>query len=296
MALVSPAPGIGTNPARFSPQAPFGVRRRLAALGVVLGMHGLGLWLALHIKADVPVAWPSKVVQVSRVEGDSLSSGTEAASAAPPSGTQAASPPQEPPATPHPKPAAKAVPMAREASRKPAASLSGKTRVKAPRLSVLSSPASSSRPIPTDGGGEASADTQSRSETVPAARNESGNSAALKDGPAGSDGSASSPAPSARAASTGGGGSAPGGAPGYSAPRFDAAYLSNPAPEYPSISREMGEEGRVFLRVQVSTEGKPLAIGVHRSSGYDRLDEAALAAVRRWRFVPGRLGAQPVAA
>lgn len=82
----------------------------------------------------------------------------------------------------------------------------------------------------------------------------------------------------------------------YSAPRFDAAYLSNPAPHYPSLSREMGEEGRVFLRVQVSTQGRPLNIAVYKSSGYTRLDSSASEAVRRWQFIPGRLGGQPVVA
>lgn len=62
------------------------------------------------------------------------------------------------------------------------------------------------------------------------------------------------------------------------------------------MSREMGEEGRVFLRVRVSTEGRAVGIQIHRSSGYERLDEAAVAAVRRWRFVPGRLGSEAVTA
>jgi protein TonB len=39
-------------------------------------------------------------------------------------------------------------------------------------------------------------------------------------------------------------------------PRFDAAYLSNPAP-YPSASKRMGEEGRVLLRVQVGPTAAP---------------------------------------
>lgn len=80
------------------------------------------------------------------------------------------------------------------------------------------------------------------------------------------------------------------------APRFDAAYLANPAPPYPSASRKMGEEGRVLLRVQVGADGMPTEVTIARSSGYPRLDEVARDTVlRSWRFVPARQGAQPVA-
>ncbi len=79
-------------------------------------------------------------------------------------------------------------------------------------------------------------------------------------------------------------------------PRFDADYLSNPPPEYPMLSRRLGEEGQVLLRVRVSAEGLPLAVEVKRSSGFQRLDEAARAAVKRWKFVPARRGEEPVAA
>jgi len=73
-------------------------------------------------------------------------------------------------------------------------------------------------------------------------------------------------------------------------PSFAADYLANPPPEYPRLSRELGEEGRVELRVHVTTRGLPDDITPHRSSGYERLDRAALQAVWRWKFVPARLG------
>ncbi len=44
------------------------------------------------------------------------------------------------------------------------------------------------------------------------------------------------------------------------------------------------------LRVLVSAEGRPAQVDVHRSSSYPRLDEAAVAAVRAWRFVPAKRG------
>ena len=78
--------------------------------------------------------------------------------------------------------------------------------------------------------------------------------------------------------------------------RFDADYLQNPAPVYPSLSRRMGEEGRVLLRAYVLPSGHPESVELRQSSGSARLDEAALAAVRKWRFVPARRGGEAVAA
>lgn len=74
------------------------------------------------------------------------------------------------------------------------------------------------------------------------------------------------------------------------APRFDMAYLNNPAPSYPSVSRRAREEGRVLLRVLVNPEGTVDKIEVQQTSGFQRLDDAALDAVRRWRFQPARSG------
>ena len=79
-------------------------------------------------------------------------------------------------------------------------------------------------------------------------------------------------------------------------PRFDANYLDNPAPAYPALSRRLGEEGRVSLRVFVGADGLPAKIELHLSSGYSRLDSVALETVRRWRFDPARLGDERVGA
>lgn len=70
-------------------------------------------------------------------------------------------------------------------------------------------------------------------------------------------------------------------------PSSSASYLNNPRPGYPSISRRMGEQGKVMLRVFVSAQGLPEQIEIQQSSGFDRLDKAAVDAVRRWKFVPG---------
>ena len=80
------------------------------------------------------------------------------------------------------------------------------------------------------------------------------------------------------------------------AARFDADYLQNPKPVYPPMSRRMGEEGRVVLRVKVSAQGLPISIEIKQSSGVQRLDDAARSAVERWRFVPAKQGNEPVEA
>jgi protein TonB len=81
-----------------------------------------------------------------------------------------------------------------------------------------------------------------------------------------------------------------------SPPRFDAAYLNNPPPAYPALSRRAGEQGSVMLRVRVTEDGRAAEINIKTSSGSSRLDEAAQAAVRHWRFVPARQGDQVVSA
>lgn len=85
-------------------------------------------------------------------------------------------------------------------------------------------------------------------------------------------------------------------APTATQPRFDADYLDNPKPPYPGLSRKIGEQGRVVLRVRVDANGLALDVQLHTSSGYTRLDNSALETVRRWKFVPARLGNEPVAA
>ena len=79
-------------------------------------------------------------------------------------------------------------------------------------------------------------------------------------------------------------------------PSFNANYLDNPPPAYPILSRRVGQQGKVLLRVFVNAGGTADKVEIRSSSGFDRLDEAALDAVRRWRFVPARQGDKPIAA
>lgn len=55
-------------------------------------------------------------------------------------------------------------------------------------------------------------------------------------------------------------------------------------PQYPSASRRAGEQGTVLLELIVGPDGKPTEVNIARSSGYDLLDQAAVTAVRKWRF------------
>jgi protein TonB len=57
-------------------------------------------------------------------------------------------------------------------------------------------------------------------------------------------------------------------------------------PVYPPASRRLDEEGVVRLRVLVDERGRPQEVQVAKSSGFDRLDQAAVTAVRRWQFSP----------
>jgi protein TonB len=79
-------------------------------------------------------------------------------------------------------------------------------------------------------------------------------------------------------------------------PVYNAAYLSNPPPPYPVAARRRGQEGVVLLSVLVSEAGLPKEIKLARSSGAPVLDEAALEAVKGWKFVPARQGERSVAA
>lgn len=78
--------------------------------------------------------------------------------------------------------------------------------------------------------------------------------------------------------------------------RFDAAYLQNPRPVYPPLSRRLGEQGKVLLRVRVGRQGQAVAVDLEKSSDFARLDEAARQSVARWRFVPAKRGDEAIEA
>jgi protein TonB len=78
-------------------------------------------------------------------------------------------------------------------------------------------------------------------------------------------------------------------------PSSDADYLNNPPPAYPRLSKRMGEQGTVIVRVFIGLQGTAEQAEIRTSSGYDRLDKAALDTVQRWRYVPGKRHGTPEA-
>jgi protein TonB len=75
---------------------------------------------------------------------------------------------------------------------------------------------------------------------------------------------------------------------------LSAKMLSAKPPTYPIDSRRLHEQGTVILTVLLSVEGRVSDIQIAQSSGFDRLDHAALAAVKAWRWAPIVRNSAPV--
>jgi protein TonB len=88
---------------------------------------------------------------------------------------------------------------------------------------------------------------------------------------------------------------APAPAPKVELPSSDADYLNNPKPVYPPISKRLGEQGKVLVRVLIGADGLPQKAELRQSSGFDRLDQVALNTVMKWRYSPGKRGGVPEA-
>jgi protein TonB len=67
----------------------------------------------------------------------------------------------------------------------------------------------------------------------------------------------------------------------------EADTIRRVTPVYPLASRRRGEEGEVRLLVGVARDGSSVSVEIASTSGFFALDEAAIFAVRRWRFAPG---------
>lgn len=72
-------------------------------------------------------------------------------------------------------------------------------------------------------------------------------------------------------------------------------YQVPPVLEYPRVSRRLHEAGHVIVRVFVDEQGQPRDVQVRTSSGYARLDAAAVSAVQRARFRPYTANGVPTA-
>ena len=87
--------------------------------------------------------------------------------------------------------------------------------------------------------------------------------------------------------------SAPPAPPAVLLPSSNADYLQNPKPVYPPLSKRLGEQGKVVVRVQIGIDGIARNAELRQSSGFERLDQAALNTVLKWRYVPGKRGGIP---
>lgn len=72
------------------------------------------------------------------------------------------------------------------------------------------------------------------------------------------------------------------------------SYLHQEMPVYPAMSRRLGEQGVVMLRILISESGVPESIQIESSSGSERLDKAALEATKKSRFNPYKRNNKPM--
>lgn len=77
---------------------------------------------------------------------------------------------------------------------------------------------------------------------------------------------------------------------------LSVACTERSAPTYPRLSRRLGEEGTVVLRVELDESGRVASAQVQTASAFVRLDDAALSAVRTWRCTPATSRGKPVRA
>ncbi len=76
--------------------------------------------------------------------------------------------------------------------------------------------------------------------------------------------------------------------PSKAAPATGARPRFNPKPAYPVEARQLRQQGRTIVAVQVSADGRAASVSLARSSGFPLLDAAAVEGVRRWSFVPAQ--------
>ncbi len=71
-------------------------------------------------------------------------------------------------------------------------------------------------------------------------------------------------------------------------------YIIQPRPVYLPPSVRLGEEGTVIVRALVNENGEIDGVGIHKSSGFSRLDDAALAAVAKAKIEPYRVNGRAI--
>ena len=65
-------------------------------------------------------------------------------------------------------------------------------------------------------------------------------------------------------------------------------------PKYPRVSRKRGERGKVLVRVFINRDGSSEKVEIEQSSGFNRLDQAAMDSAKKCRFIPAKRNGKPV--
>ena len=74
-------------------------------------------------------------------------------------------------------------------------------------------------------------------------------------------------------------------------------YRAKPvAPKYPRKALRKRQEGTAWVRILVAANGQNQEIVLHKSSGFESLDEAALEAVKNWKIEPAVVSGKAVSA
>jgi len=75
---------------------------------------------------------------------------------------------------------------------------------------------------------------------------------------------------------------------------LSVSCTERPAPVYPRLSTRLNEQGKAVLLVELDELGRVTAATVKTTSGFPRLDEAAINAVKTWHCSPARRNGVPV--
>lgn len=108
------------------------------------------------------------------------------------------------------------------------------------------------------------------------------------------------PAPTQTTAASGGGSGGPtmniGGLAAYDVDTVDQrpAIARRVLPEYPQRARRLNVQGKVFVRLIVDTSGQPKECKIHKADPAGYFEDAALAAARKTRFIPGKVKGRAV--
>ena len=78
-------------------------------------------------------------------------------------------------------------------------------------------------------------------------------------------------------------------------PREDAREFNNPRPAYPRFARERKQQGTVLLEILILPDGTVGEVKIRESSGFKLLDNTAVKAVKRWKYIPAKRGDEPIA-